>query len=83
MEIGDTDVPKYRVLADQLLELILSGDIPPRSPLPSKARIQQETGLAGGTIDKAMRLLKDAGYVRTVIGLGLFVTPSENWPDRG
>lgn len=78
-EIEGSDVPKYQQLAVVLRDQILSGEIPPRFPLPSKKQLEQATGLAGGTIDKAIDLLRVAGMVRTVIGLGIFVTDPAQW----
>jgi DNA-binding GntR family transcriptional regulator len=64
--------PSYRQLADQLRALIESGAIGPREPLPSITRIQQETGLAVGTIRHAIVLLIDEGWAYTVPGRGTF-----------
>jgi len=35
----------------------------------------QEYSVAGGTVDKAIAILRDEGLVRTVIGRGIYVTP--------
>ena len=48
------DVPVYIQLADILRAQIQSGELPPRRPVPSKRTLQQEYGVAGGTIDKAI-----------------------------
>jgi GntR family transcriptional regulator len=71
----DGDVPVYIQLADILRARIQSGELAPRRPVPSKRSLQQEYGVAGGTIDKAMAILRDEGLVRTVIGRGIYVTP--------
>ena len=71
----DGDVPVYIQLADILRARIESGEIPPRRPVPSKRSLQQEYGVAGGTIDKAIAILRDEGLVRTVTGRGIYVTP--------
>jgi GntR family transcriptional regulator len=49
------------------------GELPPRRPVPSKRTLQQEYGVAGGTIDKAISILRDEGLVRTVTGRGIYV----------
>ncbi len=70
-----SDVPPYRQLAAILKAKIESGEIASRSPLPSITRLQQEHGLAKGTVRKAIQLLVDDGYVRVEPGWGTFVVP--------
>jgi DNA-binding transcriptional regulator YhcF (GntR family) len=81
MGITPGDVPLYLQLADMLREKILSGEYAPNRPLPSKAALRAEHGIAANTIDHAYRVLKDAGLVRTVQGLGLFPTRPEDRPE--
>lgn len=73
----DGDVPVYIQLADILRGRIMSGDLPPRRPVPSKRTLMQEYGVAGGTIDKAIGILRSEGLVRTVTGRGIYVTPED------
>ena len=82
VEIIESDVPKYRQLADIMRRRILSGDIPPHRPLPSKKQMMQEFGVSAGTVDRAVAVLREEGYVHTVIGLGIFVKAREEWPER-
>ena len=70
-----SDVPPYRQLAAILKAAIESGELAPRSALPSISRLQQEHGLAKGTVRKAIQLLVDEGYVRIEPGWGTFVVP--------
>jgi GntR family transcriptional regulator len=70
----DSDVPPYRQLAAILKAAIKSGELAPRSALPSITRLQQEHGLAKGTVRKAIQLLAEEGYVRVEPGWGTFVT---------
>jgi GntR family transcriptional regulator len=65
-------VPSYRQLADQLRDWITSGQIGPREPLPSIQQMVGETGLAVGTVRRAIALLVDEGYAYTVPGRGTF-----------
>jgi GntR family transcriptional regulator len=62
-----TRVPA-RLLARQLRERIRDGRIGPREPLPSITRLTGETGLAVGTVRRAIALLVDEGYAYTVPG---------------
>ena len=64
--------PSYRQLAAQLRERITSGQIGPREALPSITYIQQETGLAVGTIRHAIEVLVTEGWAYTVPGRGTF-----------
>ncbi len=66
--------PVYEQLAAQLRERIVSGEYPPRSAIPSITRLCQETGLAVGTVRKAIAVLVDEGLVSTVPGKGSYVT---------
>ncbi len=67
--------PSYRQLASQLHAMIESGAIGPREPLPSITYMVQETGLAVGTVRKAVAVLVDAGLAYTVPGRGTFASP--------
>lgn len=79
VEIRESDVPKHQQLAAILRDRIESGEIAPHYPIPSKRQLVQEFGVAGNTIDKAVRTLKDACMVRTVIGMGIYVTDPGQW----
>jgi peptide/nickel transport system ATP-binding protein len=58
------DVPVYVQLASILRARIESGDLPPRRAVPSKRMLMQEFGIAGGTVDKAIDILRgEAPYV--------------------
>lgn len=67
--------PSYRQLANQLRARIESGEIGPREPLPSITYMVQETGLAVGTVRRAIALLIEQDLVYTVPGRGTFVQP--------
>jgi GntR family transcriptional regulator len=69
--------PSYQQLAALLRERITSGELAPRDPLPSITRMVQETGLAVGTVRKAVGVLVDEGLAYTVPGRGTFVTDSK------
>src|SRR5215471_14209333 len=64
------DVPIYVQLASVLRARIESGELPPRRAVPSKRMLMQEFGIAGGTVDKAIDILRGEGLVRTVTGRG-------------
>jgi len=70
-------VPVYRQLAAILRGQIERGELAPRRPVPSKRQLTQQYGIAGGTVDKAMDLLRAEGLVKTVTGRGIYVTAPE------
>jgi DNA-binding GntR family transcriptional regulator len=76
----DSDVPPYQQIADRLRSQIRSGELAPRSRLPSIERLVQEEGIARMTARKALAVLVDEGYARRVSGLGTFVVPAEQMP---
>jgi GntR family transcriptional regulator len=65
--------PLYQQLAAVLRKQIESGELQPNRPIPSVAQLQQEYGLARGTVLHAVDMLKEEGLVRIVKGRGTFV----------
>jgi GntR family transcriptional regulator len=66
-------VPRYRQIAGILRERIESGELEADRPIPSETAIQQEFGVARETARKAVKLLRDEGWVVTVPGRGTSV----------
>ena len=62
----------YLQLARLLRERIASGEISSR--LPSITELTAQTGLAVGTIRRAIQVLVDEGLAKTVPGRGTYVT---------
>lgn len=71
--------PLYVQLAEILRDMIVSGEIPPRTALPSKTTLAQRYGISGQTIDGAMRLLREEGLIVTVMGKGIYVSERKHW----
>ena len=67
--------PLYEQLAAVLRQMIQSGDLQPRDPVPSESQLQQEHGVSRGTIRKALGILREEGLVVTIGGRGTFVKP--------
>lgn len=67
--------PAYLQLADKIREAIAAGEYESRQAIPSLKQLQGETGLAMGTIQRAIQILEDEGLVYTVSGRGTFVSP--------
>ena len=53
--------------------MIKSGELRPRSLLPSESYLQQEQGVSRGTVRMAISILRDEGLVVTISGRGTFV----------
>jgi DNA-binding GntR family transcriptional regulator len=70
------DIPVYVQLADLLRGQIDRGEIPERRPIPSKRQLVQEHGIAQGTVERALAVLKAEGYLKTVMGRGMYVVPA-------
>jgi GntR family transcriptional regulator len=69
--------PLYTQLANILRDMIKSGDLQPRAPLPSESYLQQEQGVSRGTVRMAVAVLRDEGLVVTIGGRGTFVSPKD------
>lgn len=76
----DDRMPLYRQLADLIRDQITSGRIPPRHAVPSKRTLRETHGVSARTIDDAMGILKDQGYLETEMGKGLYVRERRHWP---
>jgi DNA-binding GntR family transcriptional regulator len=69
----DSNVPPYLQVAAILRERIETGELAPRSRLPSIAALVQEYGIARTTASKALRLLVTEGLAEMVPGWGTYV----------
>lgn len=68
-------------LASVLRERIRSGAISRR--VPSVKSLVQEFGIAQGTAERALGVLREEGLIRSVIGRGHFVVPANERPRTG
>jgi DNA-binding GntR family transcriptional regulator len=66
-------VPPYRQIADDIRRQIEDGTIPPGRRIPSTVEMEQAYGVARDTLRKATKVLKDAGLIEAVTGMGLYV----------
>jgi DNA-binding GntR family transcriptional regulator len=71
----EAEEPVYLQLARMLRERIASGEI--RRRMPSLKAVQEEFGVAHGTVEKAFRVLTEEGLIRPVVGRGHFVRGRE------
>ena len=70
-----SDVPSYQQLATILRARITSGEYAHRQLLPSISQLTGETGLAVGTVRKAIGVLVDEGVAYVVQGRGTYAGP--------
>jgi GntR family transcriptional regulator len=67
-------IPRYHQLAAD----IKAGKIADRQRLPSESHLEQEHGLARGTVRRAIGLLRERGLAFTIQGRGTFVGQPPN-----
>jgi DNA-binding GntR family transcriptional regulator len=65
--------PKYALVIDELRRRIESGEYPPGSLLPSEHQLSDEFQIARPTVVRALRVLRQDGWIETQQGKGSFV----------
>jgi GntR family transcriptional regulator len=65
--------PKYAQVIEELRRRIESGEYPPGSLLPSEHQLTDEFGIARPTVVRALRVLRQDGWIETQQGKGSFV----------
>jgi DNA-binding GntR family transcriptional regulator len=65
--------PKYAQVIDELHRRIESGEYPPGSLLPSEHQLSEEFQIARPTVVRALRVLRQDGWIATQQGKGSFV----------
>lgn len=65
--------PIYEQIVNQIKEHILSGALPPDTPLPSIRALARELKISVITTKRAYDELENDGYIYTVAGKGCFV----------
>jgi DNA-binding GntR family transcriptional regulator len=65
--------PKYAQVIEELQRRIESGEYPPGSLLPSEHQLSDEFQIARPTVVRALRVLRDDGWIETQQGKGSFV----------
>ena len=77
---GDSKVPLYRQLYENLRQAILTGQLAPGTRLPSTREVAAELQLSRNTVMNAFEQLLAEGYVEGHVGSGTFV--SQALPDE-
>ena len=65
--------PKYAQVIEELRRRIESGEYPPGSLLPSEHQLTEEFQIARPTVVRALRVLRQDGWIETQQGKGSFV----------
>lgn len=73
--------PLYRQVYQQIREMVLRGELPAATRLPTIRQLAQQYGLARVTVAAAYEQLEAEGYVSGRVGAGTFV--AENLPEQG
>ncbi|MBT3750427.1 MAG: GntR family transcriptional regulator, partial [Bacteroidetes bacterium] len=73
----ESGVPKFQQLIDTVIDAVSRGDLIPGNILPSVNQIFQNTGLARGTIVKALDELKRRGIIESVPNKGYFIASNK------
>nr|WP_319514949.1 FadR/GntR family transcriptional regulator [uncultured Cohaesibacter sp.] len=74
-------LPRYRVVADQIAELIRQGALEPGQKMPPDVELVELLQVSRPTIREAMISLEMMGYVETRFGYGAFV--AQRLPTKG
>lgn len=73
MPRGTDQRPRHEQVAAELREQILSGDLAPGAQLPSTAQLMARFDAANATIQRALKSLKDEGFLNSRVGKGVYV----------
>jgi DNA-binding FadR family transcriptional regulator len=76
----------YRQIAEQLAELIASGEFPPGTRLPAERELAVSLGVSRTSVREAIISLEMSGLVEVRVGTGIFVMAAKNsapGPDAG
>lgn len=80
----DDSIPKWERIYLVIKDRIESGQYAEGARIPSLRQMMQEFEASDGTIQKALRRLREEGVIRSRHGHGTFVRPREEWhsPDQ-
>ncbi|RIX68935.1 winged helix-turn-helix domain-containing protein, partial [Acidovorax cavernicola] len=66
-------VPAYKVVADEIERLIVSGELRSGDPLPTEIELSESFGVNRSTVREAIRLIEQEGMLERREGRRLFV----------
>jgi hypothetical protein len=74
------DPEAWASIAATLRDQILSGERRPGSRLPGHLPLAEEMNSNAATVYRALKHLREQGYVRAIKGRGTFITDQSTWP---
>jgi len=78
---GGSRKPRYQAIADELSQLVHSGQLPAGERLPPQRTLALSLGVTAGTVSHAYRLLEQRGLATARVGDGTYVrTPDQPTP---
>ncbi|MFH1144214.1 MAG: GntR family transcriptional regulator [Candidatus Eisenbacteria bacterium] len=82
-----SQVPLYEQILDQIRSRVRTGELVPRTPLPSVRQLAADLAVNPNTVAKAYMLLEREGIIQTVARRGVFVAGAaparaHDWEDR-
>lgn len=72
----------YILVADEVEQLIKSGELPVNKPLPNERRMAENMGISLGTVRRAVEVLRDRGLVVTLKSKGTYVVSAGRRDDE-
>ncbi|HRU02182.1 MAG TPA: GntR family transcriptional regulator [Victivallales bacterium] len=69
-KIKKNSSPLYKIIYEELLSKIMSGEIPQNSLLPGENIIAKEKGVSRITVRSALNVLREKGLISSIPGLG-------------
>ncbi|WP_158634283.1 winged helix-turn-helix domain-containing protein [Amycolatopsis sp. WAC 04197] len=76
----DPTTPTYKRIAADLRAQITTGALAPGKTIPSISRLAHVYGCAVATVQQAVKILRDEGYVASASGRGTFVLATHPAP---
>lgn len=73
-------VAPYRQIANVVAARIRRGDYPPDTRIPTESELMAAFDVARTTARRAIKALREDGYVYTVPQRGSFVATKDQWP---
>ncbi|MFO3716805.1 GntR family transcriptional regulator [Anaerococcus sp. ENR1011] len=69
--------PIYIQIVSQIKKLVLDGKIKPGDSIPAMRTLAKDLNVSVITVQKAYEILRDEGFLNTVVGKGTFVEKPE------
>lgn len=74
-DIAGRNGPKYRVIADAIIDAVKGGDLTGGEKLPPQRNLAYDLGVTLGTVTRAYQEVERAGIARGEVGRGTFIVP--------